>query len=342
MNKLYQKSTLMFAALLLCSTWVAAVNLLPTGRVSGHSFTTTVLKSGSILIVGGYNTNKSLNTARVYSPSTNAITPTGIMENPVRVWHTSTLLANGKVLVAGGAIKTGLTASAEIYDPTTNSFTATGAMAKARYVHTATLLPNGKVLMVGGAGQLSTAELYDPAKGRFTSHRYDGKSGENLAHRYATGGVFDLGTAATSGWLLPGRSEQLEVVFAIPDGPSIGAIVVSATVDEDGLGGQQYNECDDENNAAAVRSAELPVGRVARNSQFSPGDHGCCPTGPSRRILTDPVLRTSTIPPASRLIIRQGGVSDLGGIVRLCEKHAEYWDGLLPSAIRLTRFLSAL
>lgn len=50
------------------------------------------------------------------------------------------------------------------------------------------------------------------------------------------------------------------------------------------------------------------------------------------------MLRTSTIPPASRLIIRQGGVSDLGGIVRLSDKHAEYWDGLLPSAIGLTRF----
>ena len=59
---------------------------------------------------------------------------------------------------------------------------------------------------------------------------------------------------------------------------------------------------------------------------------------PSGRILDSPVLRTSTIPPASRLLIRQGGVSDLGGIVRLCEKHAEYWDGLLPSAMRLNRF----
>ena len=59
---------------------------------------------------------------------------------------------------------------------------------------------------------------------------------------------------------------------------------------------------------------------------------------PSGRILDDPLLRTSTIPPASRLLIRQGGVSDLGGIVRLCEKHAEYWDGLLPSAMRLNRF----
>ena len=58
----------------------------------------------------------------------------------------------------------------------------------------------------------------------------------------------------------------------------------------------------------------------------------------SGRILIRPVLRTSTIPPASRLLIRQGGVSDLGGIVRLCETHAEYWDGLLPSAMRLNRF----
>jgi len=50
------------------------------------------------------------------------------------------------------------------------------------------------------------------------------------------------------------------------------------------------------------------------------------------------VLHTSTVPPASRLLIRQGGVSDLGGIVRICETHAEYWDGRLPSEIRLIEF----
>jgi len=72
------------------------------------------------------------------------------------------------------------------------------------------------------------------------------------------GRVFDLGTVATSGWLLPGQSEQLEAVFAIPDGPSIGAIVVSVTVDEDGVGGQQYNECDDENNTAASNPLSCP------------------------------------------------------------------------------------
>ena len=37
-------------------------------------------------------------------------------------------------------------------------------------------------------------------------------------------------------------------------------------------------------------------------------------------------------------MIRQGGVADLGGIVQLCENHAEYWDGLLPNAMRLNRF----
>ncbi|NNE20795.1 MAG: hypothetical protein HKN10_20185 [Myxococcales bacterium] len=38
-------------------------------------------------------------------------------------------------------------------------------------------------------------------------------------------------------------------------------------------------------------------------------------------------------------MIRQGGVADLGGVVRLCEHHAEYWDGLVPSAMRLNRFI---
>lgn len=51
-----------------------------------------------------------------------------------------------------------------------------------------------------------------------------------------------------------------------------------------------------------------------------------------------PVLRTSTIPPASRLLIRQGATSDLGGVLRVCESHAEYWDGRLPSEIRLNEY----
>lgn len=55
-------------------------------------------------------------------------------------------------------------------------------------------------------------------------------------------------------------------------------------------------------------------------------------------IPVDPVLRPSTIPPASRLLIRQGGASDLGGVLRVYETHSEYWDGALPSEMRLSAY----
>jgi L-amino acid N-acyltransferase YncA len=50
------------------------------------------------------------------------------------------------------------------------------------------------------------------------------------------------------------------------------------------------------------------------------------------------VLGTSTIPQVNRLLIRQGGAADLGGILRVCETHAEYWDAQLPSELRLSAF----
>jgi hypothetical protein len=95
-----------------------------------------------------------------------------------RGWHSATLLPNGKVLIAGGSTtSSGTTALAELYDPMTDSFTATGSMRTARQGHSATLLANGKVLLAGGqiAGDqlgrgdnTASAELYDPATGKFT------------------------------------------------------------------------------------------------------------------------------------------------------------------------------
>jgi hypothetical protein len=71
-------------------------------------------------------------------------------------------------------------------------------------------------------------------------------------------GVVDLGAVATTDWLLPGQSEQLEVVFAIPSGAHPGRIQVSATVDSDGSGGQRYNECNEDNNAMSSNSISCP------------------------------------------------------------------------------------
>jgi hypothetical protein len=72
-----------------------------------------------------------------------------------------------------------------------------------------------------------------------------------LTHVTVSGGgeSFDLGAFATTEWLLPGQSEELEVVFELPPAPEIDTIIVTATVDDDGAGAGQYNECDEADNA---------------------------------------------------------------------------------------------
>jgi Galactose oxidase, central domain len=98
-----------------------------------------------------------------------------------RAGHTATLLQDGKVLIAGGFNNADVLATAEVFDPAARTFTAVGAMTTARFSHTATLLPNGTVLVTGGSpsladlsggnnsDDLSTAELFDPATGTFTT-----------------------------------------------------------------------------------------------------------------------------------------------------------------------------
>ena len=140
---------------------------------AGH--TATLLSNGKVLIAGGYNGNY-LASAELYDPATNSLIPTNTMTT-ARSGHVATLLQNGRVLLAGG-VGVGWTfmASAEIYDPVTNTFTRTGDMLAARESHTATMLANGKVLIAGGhRGRrpnvtiYSSAEMFDPAAGRFTA-----------------------------------------------------------------------------------------------------------------------------------------------------------------------------
>ena len=97
---------------------------------------------------------------------------TGSLNVP-RTGHIATLLSNGKVLVAGGYSE-GPLDSAELYDPANGTWSLTGSLNTRRAGLSATLLPNGKVLVVGGWNKGSfhsasgTAELYDPATGRWT------------------------------------------------------------------------------------------------------------------------------------------------------------------------------
>ncbi len=145
-----------------------------TGNMStprrGH--TATRLLDGRVLIAGG-----DLASTELYDPTTCSFNPTGSMIT-ARSEDTATLLPNGKVLIAGGFdFSGGLVplASAELYDPQTGTFSPTGKMDAARRGATATLLQNGKVLISGGTTGgaepvgFSSAELYDPATGTFSS-----------------------------------------------------------------------------------------------------------------------------------------------------------------------------
>jgi uncharacterized protein (TIGR03437 family) len=146
---------------------------------TGH--TATLLANGQVLVAGGYNdAGPPLNSEELYDPATGTWKSAGHL-NATRFDHTATLLPNGKVLFAGGLNRMSAGSppgsvlnSAELYDPATGTWSNTGNLNTGRSGHTATLLPNGKVLVSGGGyytgsafNALNSAELYDPATGRW-------------------------------------------------------------------------------------------------------------------------------------------------------------------------------
>lgn len=132
--------------------------------ITATGFTTTLLRSGKVLVVGGG--------AELYDPATDVWSPAGFPAVK-RFGHTATLLADGRVLVAAGL--TGPEAnggvvgetSAEIYDPNKSnswSWAASLPLTLGEDGNTATLLPNGDVLVVSG----SIAAAYNPKSNRWS------------------------------------------------------------------------------------------------------------------------------------------------------------------------------
>ena len=154
-----------------------------TGRLAAaRSYhTATRLLDGRDLIVGGTPRDWTFNgpflaSAELYDPASGTFSPTGSLVT-ARNLHTATLLPGGRVLIVGGNdSEPHSLATAELYDPETGTFSPTGSMTTARGFHTATLLADGRVLVTGGTSAawdgppfLASAELFDPATGRFTS-----------------------------------------------------------------------------------------------------------------------------------------------------------------------------
>jgi len=149
----------------------------PAGQMSRRrsDHTATLLAGGRVLIVGGYDHGRALDSANLFDPGSETFIATGSLA-AARSYHTATLLQDGRVLVVGGTPRDWtfngpFLTSAELFDPLTGMFTPTGSLATARNLHTATLLLDGRVLIVGGNDSephsLASAELYDPKTGTF-------------------------------------------------------------------------------------------------------------------------------------------------------------------------------
>jgi N-acetylneuraminic acid mutarotase len=131
--------------------------------------------------------------AMVYNPTAGAWNKVPDMSS-VRSGASASALADGRVLVAGGYDRrviplpnpTGQPfccidvqilplASTELFNPTTSTWTPGPNLAQGRINHKAVALKDGRILVVGGANGLNpappmtTAELFDPAAGKWLS-----------------------------------------------------------------------------------------------------------------------------------------------------------------------------
>jgi hypothetical protein len=172
-------------------------NELDSGAPSIRRYPTlTLLHDGRVLMSGGEvnshggGTGTVVDTAEIFDPVMDTVTPTGSMLTP-RTGHSATTLPDGRVLVAGGQglcdmVRNALRAcelpglqDAEIYNPATGMFVGTGSMSSVRGSTDGLLLRDGRVLVLQissvppngealGADGPGHAEAYDPRSGTFT------------------------------------------------------------------------------------------------------------------------------------------------------------------------------
>ena len=146
----------------------------------------TLLKTGRVLIsggLGGYSACCPIAvTPELYDPATGVFTTTGTYAGVDLERETLGLIGTRATLLHDGRVLLTAQPAAQVYDPVAGTFSRTGTMTTGaggfgtpQYIsgQTATLIDDGRVLLTGGHhedfGRFKSAELYDPATGRFTA-----------------------------------------------------------------------------------------------------------------------------------------------------------------------------
>lgn len=128
----------------------------------GH--TTTALKNGKILVVGGLHYDKDLNICEMYDPEVGKWEIVDSL-NVARSYHEALLLDDGKVFVTGGTnydnpTSPGVTAC-EVYDPLLDKWEIVGHTALANFEHSAFFINQYEILLVGGGFNTDYYEIFD-------------------------------------------------------------------------------------------------------------------------------------------------------------------------------------
>lgn len=132
------------------------------------------LPDGRVLVIGGWVDGRPSATTEIFDPATRRSVAGPALDGP-RANAAVVALTDGRILIAGGYDGRNMRADAEIFDPTTGRSSPTGALNGARSGATGTLLADGRVLIAGGGRAerqpriaLASAEIFDPATGRFS------------------------------------------------------------------------------------------------------------------------------------------------------------------------------
>jgi hypothetical protein len=167
------------------------MKVIATGRLLAPRIqpSAAALPDGKVFILGGWVDGRVSAATEIFDLATGKSVAGPAMAGP-RNAPTVVTLADGRILIAGGYDGRDVRADAEIFDPATGRMTSAGPLAAARSGATGTLLADGRVLVAGGGRPdreprraLASAELFDPATGRFTP------AGTMAQKRYKHGAV---------------------------------------------------------------------------------------------------------------------------------------------------------